>query len=43
MDLKAKFYVEITLSNGKNEQGTPGTKMSANSLAKNTPNAPKFI
>ena len=37
MDLKAKFYVEIMLNNGKNEQGTHSTKMGANDLAENTP------
>ena len=30
-------------SNGKHEQGTHSTKMGADKLAENTPNAPKFI
>jgi hypothetical protein len=31
------------LINGKHGQGTHNTKMSADKLAENTPNAPKFI
>ena len=35
--------LDFVLVNGKHGQGTHCTKMGANILAENTPNAPKFI
>ena len=44
VDIKAYFLVEIMVElNGIHGQGTHCTKIGADSLAKNTTNAPKFI
>ena len=40
---KGLVFVEIMVSMGKHGQGTHCTKMGADSLAENTPNAPEFI
>ena len=42
-DIKAYFFVEIMVINGKYGQVTHSIKMGAASLAENTPNASKFI
>jgi hypothetical protein len=43
LDAKAWFFVEIMVENGKHGQGTHSTKMGADRLVKNIPNAPEFI
>ena len=40
---KCLVFVEIMVDQWKNEQGTHSTKMGADKLAENTPNAPKLI
>ena len=42
LDVKAWFFVEIMIKNGKHGQGTHRTKMGGDSSIKNAPNAPKF-